>query len=323
MFYMSLQSKCGSFLFLISSGAFLFWAFFGVIGILLGIYLASLLISITTLTSNLIITNQFAFFGIFLSAYGVLLTISVSFLYPGRLVFPKPPEILFTSVSNKSFSGDHISSLRKDAIIIPISCVNTGSKAKSLNFAVVASIENEEHFIKRIGFKYSVFTNDFRLENMPYSAWKTRRSDEGLKFEDVLDLRYMEPFTVGPRSSTKDICLFTPPEFPVSISLAKGKRIELYLYYREVSLGNRGAKKLNEYYRESCGKNGSNSPKNLSRNLNFGGWKAGFKIAKRIPLDIAYNYTKPGNALSVTRFEFHKHKSRWKVPVLLLCEDID
>lgn len=119
------------------------------------------------------------------------------------------------------------------------------------------------------------------------------------------------------------MCVFIPPEFPKSISLISQKKVELFLYYRDAPRGKIGSKIIERMYHSECSKGGEDSTKKLSNFLVRGGWKMAFKIEKNIPLSFEKDYTSKGNALAVTRFGFYRYPSKWRVPVLLLCEDLD
>lgn len=327
---MGLQSKWGRLVFLLNSTT-LFWIFFLYVGVdlllnmfLIEAYGTASSISVIRVFFNIPFSQNSTFLPLIISAYAAVLALSVAYIYPGRLVFNKPPNITFTSVSTKKFQSISEKSVHKDAVIIPLSCVNTGAIAKSLTFSLVVKRTNDKPIIPELNVPYGVFTADFSLSSMPYSKWKSELNENSeRRFDEVATLDFMAPFIVPPRSSASQVCLFIPPEFITPISHSAGEDVELFLYYRDKPVSRILSEKLFKKYGGNCSKTEEQAPKGLSKRRHNAGWKMAFRIKKHIMEDIEKKYTLPGRTVTVTRFGFYRYPSKWSVPILLICEDLD
>lgn len=200
---MKVETWWGKTLYFITSTTTYFWLFFIVVGIALSINLLNLVLPAANaqVISNIPHIKNLDYTGIIISAFGAILAVSLGYVYPGRLIFVKPPEIMLTSLKVGWKGSIGVERVQKDVVILPISCVNTGAISRSLSFALVATVKGGGRFNEFTQLKYPIFTNDFKLEAMEYSKWKRARQgkDTDVKFEDVADFQYMEPFIVKGR----------------------------------------------------------------------------------------------------------------------------
>lgn len=321
----TIMSKRGWFLFWFTNWSTWFWTFFIITGTLLlyqTILLSSGISNPPTSVLRFLHLNfalSYGYLEILVPAYGAIFAFSLSFLYPGRLVFTKPPIILLTSIK-RVFPYSSKTPQRRDAVIVPISCVNTGTSAVSLVFSLVA-MRAETKTPRTVSTSgVAKFTNDFTVPSL-IPAPETGQTAKGdkLTFDQSVEFVYTAPFAIKRRSAQSANCVFLLEGGEKFVSQQENSDVIFFLFYRSKPLGRWGLERLRKCKRKS---EESYPPSALSHWLNTGGWKMGFSVRKHIDTLIVDSLSK-GKALGFTDFEYFKHPSRWSVPLKLLSGDIE
>ena len=233
-----------------------------------------------------------------ISATAIVITLFLAYLYPGRLIFLRPTEISFTSITVNAYGTGN--TITKNLIGIPITVINTGAIAQAFQVSLIVRYDN----------KYSVLSNDYEINTMPsnflLNKLLIRLPAANKKFQDAVDLNYASGFAINPRDKMLKFVFFQPTTDKNidPITFEAGKEIELFLLYR---------KKVPSYNTiGKLAKNKNEAPKTspcLSDiSLKELKWKYAFKIIWKTPKPDNISNILNGGLFSVTRFNFEKYK---------------
>lgn len=254
-----------------------------------------------------------------ISSIGVVVTLFLTFLKPGRIRVLRPGRLTLLKVKTKE--------AKKDALIIPFTVSNPSSFDKNVILCIVVRIINEsrkttEPFTQ--GRPVSVFTNDFEIDLFSYTELRNRSDSEWAS--DKLDLHYITSFVTNSRSSSHKDCVFLPIDKLLSSPFTDNpdKRVELDVYVRKDKyLSRKKMEKVRSELRESRSTYGDDFIH--SEGVKSSLWKPAFRINWRTPEETTMYRIKEGAAHTVTRFESAKihlwERALHKVPLLLLSEE--
>lgn len=254
-----------------------------------------------------------------ISSMGVIITLILTFINPGRFKILRPARLTLLQVKTKETT--------KDALIVPFAVSNSSSFDKTVILCIVVRMVDKNRrttadFEK--GRPVVVMTNDLEIDGFSYTELLKRKEDEWVS--EKLDLQYKKPFISNSRSTSQKDCVFMTIDKVVTNPFTEHpkQRLEFDLYTRKNKhLSSRKMEKLRNEIRKS----------ELDYEEDFihsyGGefslWKPVFRINWRTPEKEKMDGIKNGGALTVTRFETAKihfwERSLHKDPLLLLSEE--